>query len=131
MKVRKALGERFGRDVFFYSITLMPEQDGPEELKQYVDSYKLDEMGPGWLFLTGLPRDIELLRRRLGFAYEDRRLDADRTNHIRLVLMGNEPYGWWGTAPGADMHANQLTLLIDWLEPGSYGLQGPPKKEGG
>ena len=131
MKVRKQLGERFGREVFFYSITLMPEQDGPEELKQFADLYKIDEMGPGWLFLTGLPRDIELLRRRLGFAYEDRELDADRTNHIRLVLMGNEPYGWWGTAPGADMHANQITKLIEWLEPGSYGLQGPPDKRGG
>jgi protein SCO1/2 len=128
VKVRKALGERFGRDVFFYSITLMPEEDSPEVLKQFADRYKVDEMGPGWSFLTGRPRDIELLRRRLGFAYEDRKLDADRTNHIRLVLMGNEPYGWWGTAPGADMSANQITKLIEWLEPGTYGMQGPPEK---
>ena len=124
MKVRKALGERFGREVFFYSITLMPEEDSPETLKRFADRYKVDEMGPGWTFLTGRPRDIELLRRRLGFAYDDRKLDADRTNHIRLVLMGNEPYGWWGTAPGADMSANQITKLIEWLEPGSYGMQG-------
>ena len=90
------------------------------------DRYKIDEMGPGWTFLTGRPRDIELLRRRLGFAYDDR-LDADRTNHIRLILMGNEPYGWWGTAPGADMSANQLTKLVEWLAPGSWGMQGPPE----
>ncbi len=128
MQVRKQLGDRFGRDVFFNSITLMPEQDSPEVLKRYADNYKVDEMGPGWSFLTGRPRDIELLRRRLGFAYADRKLDADRTNHIRLVLMGNEPYGWWGTAPGADMGANQITLLVKWLSPGTYGLQGPQKK---
>ena len=128
MKVRRALGERFGRDVFFYSITLMPEEDTPEKLKEFADRYAVDEMGPGWTFLTGRPRDIELLRRKLGFAYDDRRLDADRTNHIRLVLMGNEPYGWWGTVPGADMSANLITKLIGWLEPGSYGMQSPPKK---
>jgi protein SCO1/2 len=126
VKVRKALGERFGREVFFYSITLMPEQDTPDTLKRFADRYRIDEMGPGWVFLTGRPRDIELLRRRLGFAYDDRRLDADRTNHIRLVLMGNEPYGWWGTAPGADMSANLITKLVEWLEPGSWGMQGPP-----
>ena len=35
MQVRKQLGDRFGRDVFFNSITLMPEQDSPEVLKRY------------------------------------------------------------------------------------------------
>jgi protein SCO1/2 len=72
VKVRKRLGERFGREVFFYSITLMPEDDTPRALKRFADRYKVDEMGPGWKFLTGRPRDIELLRRRLGFAYDDR-----------------------------------------------------------
>ncbi len=108
----------------------MPEQDSPEVLKRYADKYKVDQMGPGWSFLTGRPRDIELLRRRLGFAYADRKLDADRTNHIRLVLMGNEPYGWWGTVPGMDMSANQITKFVQWLEPGTYGMQGPQKKGG-
>ena len=128
MKVRKALGNRFGRDVFFRSITLMPEEDSPEALKRFADLYNVDAMGPGWTFLTGRPRDIELLRRRLGFAYDDQVRDSDRTNHIRLVLMGNEPYGWWGTVPGADMSANLITKLIEWLEPGTYGMQGPQKK---
>ena len=128
VQVRKRLGKRFGRDVFFASITLMPEEDSPAALKRFADRYKVDAMGLGWTFLTGRPRDIELLRRRLGFAYVDRKLDADRTNHIRLVLMGNEPYGWWGTAPAVDMTANQLTKLVEWLEPGTYGLQGPQRK---
>ena len=35
MKVRKALGERFGSEVFFYSITLMPEDDSPQVLKAF------------------------------------------------------------------------------------------------
>ena len=103
----------------------MPEDDSPAVLKEFADRYQVDEMGPGWTFVTGRPRNIELLRRKLGFAFDERRLDADRTNHIRLVLMGNEPYGWWGTVPGADMSANQITLLLEALEPGSWGMQGP------
>ena len=68
VQVRKRLGKRFGRDVFFASITLMPEEDSPAALKRFADRYKVDAMGPGWTFLTGRPRDIELLRRRRGCA---------------------------------------------------------------
>jgi protein SCO1/2 len=100
----------------------MPEHDTPEVLYRFAERYGITEQEPGWLFLTGRPRDIELLRRRLGFAYVDRELDADRTNHIKLILMGNEPNGWWGTVPGADMHSNQITKLVEWLKPGSWGL---------
>ncbi len=127
MKVREQLGDRVGRDIWFYSITLMPEEDGPQALKAYADRYGIDDK-PGWVFLTGRPRDIELLRRRLGFAYVDRELDADRTNHIKLALLGNEPYGWWGTVAVAYTHPDQLTHLVEWMDPGSYGLQGPPEK---
>ncbi len=126
LEVRRRLGDRVGRDIWFYSITLMPERDGPRELKAYADAYGIDALGPGWLFLTGRPRDIELLRRKLGFAYVDRERDADRTNHIKLALLGNEPYGYWGTAAAAYSDPEQLTLLVRWLDPGSYGLQGPP-----
>ncbi len=118
------MGERFGKDVFFVSITLMPEQDSPAVLTKFANRYKILEK-PGWTFVTGRPRDIELLRRRLGFSYIDRELDADRTNHIRLVLVGNEPFGWWGTLPGADMSSNQLTQYLKWMEPGVSGMKTP------
>ena len=75
--------------------------------------------------VTGRPRDIELLPRRLGFSYVDRKLDADRTNHIRLVLLGNEPYRWWGMLPGADMSSNQITQYLKWMDPGVSGMKTP------
>src|SRR5262249_12245652 len=68
VKVQKLLGDRVGRDIFFYSLTLKPEQDDPKALKHYVEMHKV---GPGWLFLTGKPGDIELLRRKLGFTNPD------------------------------------------------------------
>src|SRR5262249_44793320 len=43
--------------------------------------------------------DIELLRRSLG-AYElDPVLDADRTQHAGVVILGNEPRGRWRAIP--------------------------------
>src|SRR5262245_53070602 len=49
LRVQKLLGERAGRDVFLYSITLQPELDSPASLKDYAMRH---QVGPGWLFLT-------------------------------------------------------------------------------
>src|SRR5439155_6879358 len=42
-------------------------------------------VGPGWLFVTGNPEDLETLRQNLGFAWSDPALDADLTNHVGTV----------------------------------------------
>src|SRR5215475_5158160 len=34
-EAREKLGDRLGRDIFFYSISIDPEHDTPERLKQY------------------------------------------------------------------------------------------------
>jgi len=92
VEVQKALGERAGRDVTMLSISLDPERDTPEVLRGYAAAHGA---GPGWYFLTGRHDDIELLRRKLG-AYElDPVLDADRTQHAGIVILGNEPKGHW------------------------------------
>jgi protein SCO1/2 len=90
--VQKLLGDRVGRDIFMYSFTLRPEEDTPERLKAYAETFAVK---PGWLFLTGGAADIELLRRRLGFADSDPLLDADLEQHIGIVRIGNEPLNRW------------------------------------
>jgi protein SCO1/2 len=95
--VQRLLGARVGRDIFFYSLTLKPEQDDPQALKHYVEMHKV---GPGWLFLTGKPADIELLRRKLGFTNPDPKLDADTSQHIGNIRFGNEPRTHWAACPG-------------------------------
>ena len=97
VRVQKLLGDRVGRDIFFYSITLKPEEDTSEALDKYA---ALHGVGPGWLFLTGKPDDIELLRRKLGFRYDDPVEDADKSNHTGMLRMGNEPYLRWSACPG-------------------------------
>src|SRR5262245_16511185 len=80
------LGDRVGRDIFFYSISIEPERDTPERLKQYADAF---HAGPGWLFLTGLPEDIKLIRDKFG----DRR--PDLADHRNDVVLGNGATGEW------------------------------------
>ena len=102
-----------GKDVWFYSLTLKPETDSPEDLAAYAERFGV---GPGWLFLTGNPEDLETLRQNLGFAWNDPVLDADLTNHIGTVKMGNEPRAWWGAAPSyAD--PRQIARLLVWMAP--------------
>ena len=86
MHVRKQLGELVGRDVFIYSITLDPENDSPEVLKAYAGAF---DIGAGWLFLTGKPEDIHLIRWKLG---ERSRYLAE---HRSDMVIGNDKTGEW------------------------------------
>ncbi len=96
LRVQKMLGERAGRDVFMYSITLQPELDTPQQLKAFVDRH---HVGPGWLFLTGAPEDIERLRFSLGFYDVNPEVDANLANHSGMVRIGNDVYQRWTMAP--------------------------------
>jgi protein SCO1 len=111
-KVQKILGERIGRDIFMYSITLKPEEDSPKELQHYVEMHRVK---PGWLFLTGKPDEIDMLRRKLGFSDTNPKLDKDKTNHIGMVRYGNEPRQWWAMCPG-QAHAEWIVSSILWMD---------------
>lgn len=118
-----------GKDVWFYSLTLEPERDTPEVLADYAKRFGV---GPGWLFLTGNPEDLETLRQNLGFAWSDTALDAELTNHIGTVKMGNEPKRWWGAAPSSS-DPRQIARLLVWMAPeaGQTGTIGylPEERE--
>jgi len=97
VEVQKILHDRVGHDIFFYSITLSPEEDGSEDLKRFAKEHGA---GPGWLFLTGKPQDILLLRKSLGFTYDDPVQDADRNNHSGMLKIGDEPLMRWASCQG-------------------------------
>lgn len=117
VKVQKLLGDRVGRDIFFYSITLDPAHDTPKVLARYAKRFGV---GPGWLFLTGKKDDIERLRRRLGFVNSDPVLDRDRSQHIGMVRYGIEPLERWESCPCLT-HPESLARYITWLEPKKQG----------
>jgi len=115
--VQKKLGERIGRDIFMYSITLNPKHDDAKALHHYA---MMHGVKPGWLFLTGKPDEIDMLRRKLGFSDGNPKLDKDRNNHIGMVRYGNEPRQWWAMCPG-QADPNWIVESILWMD-------GPKRK---
>lgn len=106
--VQRILGDRVGRDIFMYSLTLKPEEDTPQVLNQYAESFGIS---PGWLFLTGKAEDIETLRRKLGFVDADPVLDRDKSQHIGVVLYGNEAIDRWAACPALS-NPNQIAKYV-------------------
>ena len=88
-QVYDLLGERMGRDVFFYSISIDPEFDTPEVLAAYKEKFKI---GRGWTFLTGKESEIIELRRKLSLYQED--LEGSDDHNLSLIV-GNEAKGKW------------------------------------
>jgi protein SCO1/2 len=95
-----------------YSITLAPAQDTPAVLNRYAWSFGVS---PGWSFLTGNPADIELLRRKLGFAWSNPTRDAARENHTGNLRYGNEKMQWWAACPALS-NPEWIAESISWVD---------------
>jgi len=106
--LQKLLGDRCGRDVFMYSFSLAPQHDTPARLKHYQEMHGA---GPGWTFLTGSPRDLELCRVRFGFTDPDPELDRSKTQHTGVVLLGDEPRERWMATPALTNPSFMLSQL--------------------
>jgi cytochrome oxidase Cu insertion factor (SCO1/SenC/PrrC family) len=113
LEVQKLLGDRLGKDVFFYSISIDPETDTPAVLKDYAAKFGIDTRG--WTFLTGKRDDITLLRQRLGLYMAE--LEGTRDHNLSLIV-GNQKTGRWQKASPFEnpyVLANQLgSVLHNW-----------------
>jgi protein SCO1 len=109
-QVQRLLGDRMGKDVFFYSITIDPDHDTPAVLKDYAEKYNA---GPGWLFLTGKAADIELISRKTGLYTEPDPNNPD--GHTPSLLVGNETTGQWMRNSATDNPKFLARTIGDWL----------------
>jgi protein SCO1/2 len=76
--VQDQLGSNFGTKIAFVSITVDPERDTPQVLKEYAQAF--DANLAGWAFLTGTPDAIRDVTRRYGvFASKTANGDVDHT----------------------------------------------------
>ena len=87
-RVQGILGDRLGKDIFFYSITIDPDNDSPEVLKAYREKF-----GAQWTFLTGNKQEIITLRRKLGLYIENN--EGGEFNHNISMIIGNQTTGRW------------------------------------
>jgi protein SCO1/2 len=115
VQLQKLLGDRMGKDVFFYSITIEPEIDTPKVLRAYAKKY---HVGPGWTFLTGKEADIKLISRKLGLDFLPNPNDPD--GHTPSLLIGNEKTGLWMRNSALD-NTKFLALKIEQMI--GYGAQ--------
>lgn len=100
-----------GREIFFNSITIKPEEDTPRDLKNFAKTF---HAGPGWNFLTGKPDDIELLRRALRFVDPNPIVDKDESRHSGMLRIGNEPYTLWASCQAGAKPAT-IAQEIGWV----------------
>jgi protein SCO1/2 len=96
MQVQKILGDRMGRDIFFFSITLQPELDKPRDLHAYARQYGL---APGWTLLTGHRKDVDIVRKTLGFVDPDPAVDQLLERHTGMLRIGNAGIDRWSMMP--------------------------------
>ncbi|HWX54360.1 MAG TPA: SCO family protein [Verrucomicrobiae bacterium] len=109
-QVQKKLGDRVGKDIFFYSISIDPAHDTPAVLKEYMQKFRI---GPGWTFLTGKKEDIDFLSKQLGL-YADPSVNAD--GHLAQLLIGNETTGEWIRGSALDNPSFQARMIGDFLD---------------
>ena len=82
--VQDKVGQDFGKRIAFVSITVDPERDTSEVLKQYADTFGANLKG--WAFLTGAPGVIQDVIRRYGvFAAKNAKGDVDHTFLTSIV----------------------------------------------
>ncbi len=88
MRVQNIMGDRIGKDVHIYSITIDPDFDTPEVLKKYKEKF-----GANWNFFTGNKNDIINIRRKLGLYIEE--IQDGSNNHNVSMIIGNQATGQW------------------------------------
>ena len=84
-QVQRKLGDE-AKNVRLISITIDPEQDTPERLKEYAGRFKA---GAGWQFLTGSIEDIVATQKAFD-AYR-----GDKMNHVPLTFIRSTADGPW------------------------------------
>lgn len=101
--IQDALGERVGKDVVMFSISVDPITDTPARLKEYAN--KLGA-GPGWYFLTGDKKNVELALNKFGQYVENKQ------DHLTIIVIGNERTGLWKKAFGL-AKSDDLTKVVE------------------
>lgn len=89
--LQKRFADHLGKDLFFISITVDPQNDTPEKLKAYAVR---NLAKPGWLFLTGSKEEVDHALKKIGQYTET------PDGHMNTMVIGNDVTGLWMKAQG-------------------------------
>jgi len=112
VQLQQLLGERMGKDIFFYSISIDPTHDTPEVLKAYAEKFGV---GPGWLFLTGKPEDIKFIAKKIGLSRGSD--SANKDGHTASLMVGDVAGGQWMRNSAVDnpqFLADTIGTFLGW-----------------
>lgn len=111
--IQERVGDRLGEDVHLISISVDPENDTPEKMRAWGETFHARR---GWYLLTGDPENVAFALRKLGQHVED------PEGHQAIMLMGNDRTGLWKKAFGL-AGAEELLEVFDSVlnDPGAGG----------
>lgn len=126
-RVQPLLAGRLGRDVFFYSLTVDPERDTVNALRDFAAR---QGAGPGWSFLTGEPAALLDLKERLFSHGGHRHAPGGEAEDCAMAMLryGNATVGLWGAVPAAS-NPEWLVHRLSWVESRERAA-GPPQRGG-
>jgi protein SCO1 len=112
-RVQDKLGSTFGSQIAFVSITVDPDRDTPDVLKQYAQNFGANL--EGWAFLTGDPGAIREVGRKYGvFAKKTASGDVDHTFLTSLIdPKGNLRVQYLGVRFDLEEFRGDLLKLLD------------------
>lgn len=117
--IQKELGDRLGRDVHMYSITMDPLHDTVERLAEFAAA---KGVGPNWKLLTGHPKDLYVAQFRF--------FGPHGGHHgLGMVRYGNVKLGLWGGF-AAKMDPAQAIKRVSWVQPGKAPAEGVYQRRG-
>jgi cytochrome oxidase Cu insertion factor (SCO1/SenC/PrrC family) len=86
-QVKDQLGEAFGKQVFFITMSVDPVRDTPQVLAKYARQHHAEH--PGWVFLTGEKANVARILTKLG-QYSEK-----PEAHSTMLLAGNVGTRHW------------------------------------
>ena len=114
VQLRKALGDRAGKEVHLYSISVDPKNDTPEVLKAYAEKF-----GADWTFLTGRPEDIKAIMKKLALIRDGDDPSSRESHHAAYLIVGSAEDGQWTRFSAVDnprFLAARMGAFLGWRD---------------
>lgn len=122
VRVQRALSGHLGKQVIMVSISVDPEVDTPNVLMRYAKRFGV---GPGWIFLTGKPADVDAVLAKLGDG------DPNKERHSGMLLLGDDAARTWRKLPAMsdpDQIAAAVEKLVAQRKSSTSPAGAPPQK---
>ena len=107
-RVQTILEDKLGKDFFFYSISVDPDNDTVEQMKEFHGKFKLSK---GWVFLRGSKSDTEEIQKKYG-VFTGELTQKNLNDHSLSVIVGNQKTGQWIRRS----HLENPTVLANLIE---------------